>query len=31
VAELARMLGDTEGTAARRHAQELLRRAKVSS
>ena len=26
VAELARMLGDTEGSAARRHAQELLRR-----
>ncbi|HEU5040117.1 MAG TPA: DNA repair protein RecN [Gemmatimonadales bacterium] len=31
VAELARMLGDTEGTAARRHAQDLLKRAKVSS
>jgi DNA repair protein RecN (Recombination protein N) len=29
VAELARMLGDTEGPAARRHAQELLRKARV--
>ena len=29
VAELARMLGDAEGTAARRHAQELLRKSRV--
>ena len=29
VAELARMLGDTEGTAARRHAQELLKRTRA--
>ncbi|HEX6103950.1 MAG TPA: DNA repair protein RecN [Gemmatimonadales bacterium] len=29
VAELARMLGDTEGSAARRHAQELLRKSGV--
>jgi DNA repair protein RecN (Recombination protein N) len=29
VAELARMLGDTEGSAARRHAQELLRKTRA--
>ena len=29
VGELARMLGDTEGAAARRHAQELLRKSRV--
>ena len=29
IGELARMLGDAEGTAARRHAQELLKKSKV--
>ncbi len=29
VAEVARMLGDAEGAAARRHAQELLRRVRA--
>ena len=30
VAEIARMLGDAEGEAARRHAQALLRREKAT-
>ncbi|HYC31408.1 MAG TPA: DNA repair protein RecN, partial [Gemmatimonadales bacterium] len=30
VGELARMLGDTEGSAARKHAQDLLKRARVA-
>jgi DNA repair ATPase RecN len=30
VNEIARMLGDTEGDAARRHAQSLLRKEKVA-
>jgi DNA repair ATPase RecN len=29
--EIARMLGDAEGDAARRHAQAMLRRERVSS